>query len=439
MGVIGLTRARRLLLATLIGLSVGACDTGKLLDVDLEGRVTEQDLQDPRMAVPLMNSVIADVECSWDTWVAASSHHSDEWLPASGNANMRRWGLRDITSDLESYALGSCTSPYGLFTPLHTARFMAASATERIQAFDDAQVPNKAEMVATIAVYGVFPLIAFGETFCETPLAGGSQVLSPAEILGVAEGELSDAIALAQAAGLDDLVQLALVNRARVRLALQDYDGAIDDAELIEEGFSFVATRDATPNRRQNSHFASINGPEGAAAGQKHASVAFSYRDVQWKGEPDPRVPVRWDGGLSFDFATAHWVHDKVTSYGTPVMMGSWREAQLYIAEAAAMTGDLDRARDILDDFHTRAGIPPLLEADAPDQDAVMLHVIEERRRELFVEGGHRLRDHLRWRGTDYEVPFLGEPGSDFPDGVDQTGQPFESATCFPLARIEGP
>jgi hypothetical protein len=77
------------------------------------------------------------------------------------------------------------------------------------------------------------------------------------------------------------------------------------------------------------------------------------------------------------------------------------------------------------------------LEEDAPSQADVIRAVIEERRRELFVEGGHRQRDHLRWRGTPYEVPYLGEPGSDHPDGIDQYGQVYGSTTCFPVAQNE--
>ncbi len=70
--------------------------------------------------------------------------------------------------------------------------------------------------------------------------------------------------------------------------------------------------------------------------------------------------------------------------------------------------------------------------------------MIEERRREFFSEGAHRLRDHLRWRGTEFEIPFLGEPGSIHPDGrlLDpETGAPlreYEDATCFPVPTVEG-
>ena len=55
----------------------------------------------------------------------------------------------------------------------------------------------------------------------------------------------------------------------------------------------------------------------------------------------------------------------------------------------------------------------------------------------LFPEGGHRLNDHLRFRGTPYNVPFKGEAGSFDPNGVDRTGLPYGSTTCFPLPIVE--
>lgn len=420
-------------------LTLGACDTERLLKVDIPGRVSEGSLDNPRLAQTLANSVIADVECSWDNYVAAASHHSDEWMQSSGNATMKRWGLRDVSPDFAAYATGGCGTSYGLFTPLHGARFQAQSNFERISGFDDADVPNKTALLATIRAYGAYPLIAFSEGFCGTPLDGGDAVLEGAELAAVAEDWLTQAIQLAGQAGLDDILGLALLGRARARLTQEDYAGAIADAEQVPEGFVFVATRDAQPGDRQNAMYAAINGKAADAAAQKHATVAPSYRDVEWKGVKDPRVDVEWDGTLGFDFTTPHWRHDKVNSYSDPTTMASWKEAQLIIAEAAAMTNDLDRARSILQMLHERAGIPAVTEADIPTQSDVLDHVIEERRRELFAEGGARLRDHLRWRGTEHEVPFLGEPGSDHPNGVDQYGQPYENWTCFPVPSVEKP
>jgi hypothetical protein len=117
--------------------------------------------------------------------------------------------------------------------------------------------------------------------------------------------------------------------------------------------------------------------------------------------------------------------------------MASYKEAQLIIAEASARTGDLARAREIINERHALAGLPAFDPDGTATADEVLSHVIEERRRELFIEGGHRLNDMLRFRGTPFEIPFLGEPGSIHPDGLDQTNSPYGSTTCYPLPDVE--
>lgn len=430
------------IICTLVAVLVG-CDTEGLLEVDIPGRVAEEALNDPRLAGTLVTSVIADVECSWDNYVAAAAHHSDEWIASSGNSTMARWGLRDISPTFSSMATGGCGASYGLFTPLHGARVQAESNYERIAAFDEAEVPERTEYLATILAYGGWPLIAFSEGFCGTPLDGGDQVLGPQELAELAEETFTEAITLADQEGLEDIASLARLGRARARLTLEDYPGVIDDAEEVPEGFLFVATRDNSPGDRQNAHYEAINGIASDAPGQKHATVAPNYREVEWKGTADPRVDVEWDGTLGFDFFTRHFRHNKANSFDAPTTMARWAEARLFMAEAYAMTDELDQAISILSELHTRAGIPDVDDTDLPTQDDVIEHIIQERSREFFSEGGHRLRDHLRWRGTPYEVPFLGEPGSIHPNGrlLDpDTGEPlreYEDATCFPVPTVE--
>ena len=439
-----LHRAATAALLLLLALAAGGCiNTDELLEVDIPGRVSEDALDDPRLAQTLVNSVIADVECSWDNYVAAAAHHSDEWIASSGNSTMARWGLRDIPPAFEAMATGGCATSYGLFTPLHGARFQAESNYDRIAGFPDADVPNKTALLATIRAYGAFPLIAFSEGFCGTPLDGGDAVLGSRELAALAETKLTEAIDLATQAGLDDIRNLALVGRARARLTQEDYEGVLDDASEIPEGFRFVATRDNQPGDRQNAHYEAVNGVASDAAGQKHATVAPNFRDLQWKEVDDPRVNVEWDGTLGFDFFTKHYRHDKVNSFDAPTTMASWEEAQLFMAEAYALTDRLDEARAIFQMLHERAGIPEVTAEDIPTREDVVRHLIEERLRQFFSEGGHRLRDHLRWRGTGFEVPFLGEPGSIHPDGqlLDaETGEAlrvYENATCFPVPLVE--
>ncbi len=67
----------------------------------------------------------------------------------------------------------------------------------------------------------------------------------------------------------------------------------------------------------------------------------------------------------------------------------------------------------------------------------MIAHVIDERLRELAFEAGHRLNDMLRFRGTQFEIPFLGDPGSFHPNGLDQNGDAYGTTTCLPLPVVE--
>ena len=124
---------------------VTGCDTGSILDVDLPGRVAEEALADADLARVLVNGVVADAECAWNEYSAAASHHSDEWIPASGNLNMRNWGQRKIRDTDNLLGKGTCDNNYGLYTPFHTARYQARDVYTRLEGFDAAKVANTRE------------------------------------------------------------------------------------------------------------------------------------------------------------------------------------------------------------------------------------------------------------------------------------------------------
>jgi hypothetical protein len=407
---------------------ISGCDTGRLLDVELPGNVTADDIESPALAATMRVSAIGDFEWAWDSYVDFAARHSDEYIHSSGNFTARRQMLRDIPPELGAYQ-------NGIFGGLHRARVMLESNFDRLQAFTVDQVPQRAQYLAEMRTYGGFLYVVFGEGFCGTPLNGDGVVRSPEQLLQIAVTQFTEAIALAQAANQPRLVTAARIGRARAYLDLKQYANAIRDAEGIADGFAFVATREAGEGRRENS-MANTNQLQTNQA----ATVAPGYRNVRWKDVPDPRVHVTNTGFVGHDNSTIVWRHDKTPPQGgegQDVNVATAKEARLIIAEASALLGDLDRARAILNDFHTRAGIPPVTAADIPTQRDVIRQVIEERRRELFVEGGHRQRDHLRWRGTEWAIPYKGERGSDHPNGVDQYGQPYGSTTCFPVAQNE--
>lgn len=423
---------RSLSLILPVVLLTSACDMQELLEVETPGKVPEESLDNPALARLLTNSVITDFECAWDGYVGAAAIHSDQFIQSSGNLTMRLWANRGVTAEDANFAQGACQDwGYGLYTPLQTARYQADNVFTRLESFTDAEVTNRTTLMATVRAFGAWSLIAFGEGFCEVALDGGP-LMTPRQVLELAEQRFSEAITLASSANNADILNMARSGRARVRLDLENFQGAIDDASAVPATYTKLGTRDASDPRRYNHHFEWVNG-----AGWRHASVAPNFRALTWKGTPDPRVRATDSGRNGFDFVTPWWFHHKVTDRATPNRLTSPQERQLIIAEAAAQMGDLDRARQILDALHQAVNLPGVQAADAPTQDDVIRLVLEERNRELYAEGGARLNDMLRYRDTSFRIPFRGEPGSIHPNGVDQFGQSYGPTTCFPLPTVE--
>jgi hypothetical protein len=409
-----------------------ACAFNDILGVHVPGRVQESALNDPSLANTLAASVVSDVECAWNNYTAGAALIGDEFIQASGNLNQRNWASRRITADEPTMAQGSCRTAYGIYTPLQTARFQAEDIFKRLDGFPDAKVPNKTTLKAQVRAYGAFALVALGEGFCQMALDGGP-LMAPKDVLSLAESRFTEAIALATTVNNADFLNMSLVGRARVRLDLQNFAGAIADAQRVPVGYLKVVTRDASDVRRYDALCENITCPQ-----NRNATVAPNYRSVTWQGVADPRVAVSTTGQLAFDNAQIHYFPtNKHTSRAYGLLLASYKEARLFIAEASARTGDLTTARTLINQMHTEAGIPAYDPGATDNQTAVIAQVIEERRRELFTEGGHRLNDHLRFRGTAWAIPFKGEPGSIFPNGVDATGLPYGSTTCFPLPTVE--
>lgn len=413
------------------------CSLDEILSVHVPGKVLEEALNNAALADVLTTGVIAEVECSWNQYVAGAAHHSDEYVPTSGNLTMRNWGQRKIYASDAGYAQGTCGGwGYPMFTPLHTARFQAQDVAARLSGFPAEEVPDLASKQAVAATWGAFPLVAMGEGFCRMAIDGGA-AMQPAEVQAEAEQRLSAAISLAQAAGDETLTMQGMLGRARVRIAQGDYAGAIADASQVPDGFVVNVTRDSAEPRRYNYYFERLNAPTGFRA---HGSLADNYLNLTigadgmpmdgGDGVKDTRVNARTDGTLAADFATTLYYHDKYNSRSDPLPLVHWHEARMFEAEALAMQGDVAGALGKINGLREAAGLPTVT-ADVSAGQIVDL-VREERRRQLFVLGGHRLHDMLR-----FDIPFLGEPGSIHPNGLDQTGAEYGDVTCFQLPEVE--
>ncbi len=415
-------------------LVLSGCSLDEILEVHVPGKVLEEALDNASLADVLTTGVVAEVECSWNQYVAGSAHHSDEYVPTSGNLTMRNWGQRKIYASDAGYSQGTCGGwGYPMFTPLHTARFQAEDVSARLSGFED--VSNLAALQATAATWGAFPLVAMGEGFCSMAIDGGAE-MTPAQVQAEAEQRFNNAISLAQGAGDATLTMQGQLGRARVRIAKGDFAGALADAGNIPDGFVINVTRDAAESRRYNYYFERLNAPTGFRA---HGSVADNYQNLtigadgmptDGDGVSDTRVNVKTDGTQAADFATVLYYHDKYNSRSDPLPLVHWHEARMYEAEALAMQGDVDGALGKINGLREAAGLPAVTASVGAGE--IMDLVKEERRRQLFVLGGHRLHDMLR-----FNIPFLGDPGSIHPDGLDQTGAEYGNLTCFQLPEVE--
>lgn len=401
---------RSLSLATgILFLGLTACGGG-LLDVENPGRVAESDLSNPALAQTLVNSALGQFECAYTQYVATSGIMANEYVNASSWLDINGWGWRGI--ELKTIT-GSCPTSrtatgLGAYTPLQQARYLNENAALRIQAFPEAQVQKRDEKLAMLAAYAGYSYILLGEGYCEMAVDQGP-LMTPQQVLAVAEEKFDAAIGYADKAGRADLRNLALAGRARTRLDRGNLAGAAADAALIPTGFVWNAQYSTAEGRRENRIY-NLN------RRSRYLSVETTRNTgLMAGGAADPRVGMTNSNAKGHDGVTAHYYQNKYPTADSPIPMASWREAQLIIAEAkpAEAVAAINRLR-------ASQGIPAVTAAESAD---ILALVLEERRRQLFSEG-HRLNDMLR-----HKIPF--------PTGVNHKGQAWGNMTCMPLPDQE--
>lgn len=395
-------------LAVLVLTGAAACDS--LLDVERPTRVEAESLTDPGQAEILVNSAIGDFECAFANYTLATGLFTDELLIATAFVAPTNWDLRRITPDNGLLGTSGCNEGdwFGVWQPLQTARWQASEAFRKIDEFPDAEVPDKTSLLATAAAYEGFSLTLLGEGFCRATVDVGP-VLEPDEVLSMAEDRFTTAIDLAEQANDSEILDMARVGRARVRINLGDDAGAAGDAGEVTEDFVKNATYSSATARRENSVFV-LN------VRNIQVTVDPSFRDLEVQGEPDTRVPATDQDRLGQDGITSLWFQDLYPTVDTPIPIATWDEAQLILAEAE---GGQD-AVDAINRLRLKEDLPTF---SSDDPEEIRQQVVEERRRELYLQS-HRLNDKLR-----FDLPFA--------SGVNHKDQPYGDATCLPLPDAE--
>lgn len=409
----GPRRATGLALALVTVLAGAACDTDRLLDVDAPSQMPAEDLERPENAGLLVNGAIADFECAYAAFVVVQGIMSDELVDAQLGAAAWFYDRRDAgTNPGSAYGENGCTSSQtpGVYRPVSTARWAADNALGYLQEWTDQEVPDRQTLIARAALYAGFSYNLLGMAMCSAAIDGGPEVTS-AQLLAAAEERFGTAIQAATAAGLPDVATAARAGRARARLYQGDTGGARSDAETIPLDFSFDATYSQANTRRYNRVFHSN-------ILSTNYSVEEQSRNLTTGGVEDPRAASS-NAGVNANDGTTLWVQEKYPDYASPIPIVTGGEAALILAEidggqAAVQVVNALRGRHDL----------PLFESQ--DEEEILEALVEERRRELWLQG-HRQYDIGR-----FDVTLDPPPGSPYPKGG-----VYGSTTCLPLPDVE--
>jgi len=396
-------------------LSAAACDS--LLDVEAPSRIPAEGLEDPATAGLLLSGAVGEFECAYGAYVVMGGIVGEELVDATQTADRWPYDRRAIQPGDRRYGEFACTD-LGVYTPLSTARWAAENVLAKLQGWTDAQVPNRNALIATAAAYSGYSHLLLGEGFCtgvilDAALVPGGEV-PRAQLLERAVERFTLAITAAQAAGNADIRNMALVGRARARLDLGQNAAAASDAAQVSANYVKLASASTVATRREN-RVVSQN------VSSSNVSIGPTYRGLTVGGVADPRVNVT-DTGRNATDGTRIFVQNKYAGLATGIPLATWDEAQLIIAEVQGG----QTAVDIINVFRARASLPLFASADPA---AIRAQVIEERRRELFLEG-HHLGDIIR-----YDLPLNPAPGSAYAKGG--TYGPEGNELCLPLPNVE--
>ncbi|HET7551996.1 MAG TPA: RagB/SusD family nutrient uptake outer membrane protein [Gemmatimonadaceae bacterium] len=374
----------------------------------------------PANAQLLVNGAISDFECAYNRYVVGSGILSDELVDAISFIANYDYDRRTMPTSAP-YGTNDCNAQQvpGVYTPLSVARASADTILAKLEGWTDEEVPNRTKLIGQSAAYAGYSLLLLGEGMCSAAINIGPE-MTPDQLFAEAKSRFDKAIDAASTAGDATTLHFAQLGRARAYLDMGDLTNAATDAAEVPEGFIVAVNTDAADVRRQNLVHVHI-------AQGNFSSVDPSFRNVMWGTAADPRVAVTDLGFVGTDGHTELWLANKYSEITSPMPIAKWQEAQLILAEAAVAANDLDGAASIINALHAAAGIPtPAYDAAGKSQEEVMAQVIEERRRELFLEG-HRLGDIRR-----YDLPLVPAPGSPY-----VSGGTYGDQRCFPLPDVE--
>ena len=411
----------------LLPMALLSCD----LAVTNPGPVADEFLDDPLALPALVGGMMRSIAVSQSLLAWQGSTNAKELIAVGGIgypgfiAEQRFDGVMDADNNHMST----------VWNAAQKARFVAEDGLRRMR--DGLEGFASSALAAEALAWAGHANRLLGENMCFAVIDGGAA--EPRQVhLTRAEGQFTEALTIATAAQDVDLQHRALAGRASVRLGLEKWSEAEQDAQGVPQGFLFELGRSGEHITTLN-RFTEAN----AASPWRTTSVYTTYFEDYFDTTADPRTP--WDcPALASVFTTNHVcdINDSSAPSGegalnlpwfyelkykpdleAPMIFSSYHEMQLIIAEAQLRAGNWAGALAIINVRRGQLGVP-LRTASTAEEAWTALKL--ERFIELWLEG-RALGDHHRYLDDSTPGPL--------PSELDTVGAGWDY--CFPIPRGE--
>ena len=418
---------------TLVALA--ACDTtDRILDVENPEEIPEENLNDPLLAEVLTQGVIGEFQEHFDDpFIWRGSMLTDEQITGINWEDDARINQRRVLFDEDPSDL--------MFSRLSRVRSQADSVSGRLRGglLEDAE---DSEELATTLTYAGYSYILLADAMCEAVVNQGSELLSPADLYGIAVDRFTDALAVADRAGREDLADLNRVGLSRAHLNLGNATEAMDWASQVPDDFRFWSEYSENSTGEENILFTRTTG--------SNHSLGMSPDFLQGTFGDQDLVATQTDPRIQH---TTEWTlgHNRLTLLYKPLQAWSfsgfngetWADGGEPVGFEKSTNITFASGLEARHNFHEALGPGPETLAFVNERraagnqsavslagDELMAELREQRGRDLFL-AGHRLGDLRRWlrQGT----------GDFFPSGEHPNAQwgNYGDATCFPLPKEE--
>ncbi len=422
-------RIRGLVTAVAVAAASASLGCNDFLAAENPGAVLVSDLDDPRYASLIPNSVIGEFQpmhgnVAWWNAVYSDELHNRAVFFEEGLIDQRN--VTDVNG----------TFNFFLYGPLHRTRFMADDGAARLKRIlgDSA---SRDLRLARVLAYGGYAFTYLGEMMCVSPIDGG-EPLTTDQLFAQAITRFDEAIAVATAAraaaaalnppaaavvaGADSVRNFALVGKARSQLNLNQAGAARTTAQLVSANFEFRAYYSANSTRENNWFWNRLT-----------SSLSGSLANTPFLAMTgDPRIPrVATGTRLNVPLSTqsfSSWSNTPAGAEWTQsgfVRIASSLEAQYIIAE---VDGPVASTLTFVNARRAVGLLPPV----ALTGTALMAELRDQRRRDFYLDN-HRLGDLRRYKKYLQidEFPKGPYPGS-------TTGETYNAnADCWPLPLAE--